>query len=67
MSPSFCFRDYVYKPLGGSRAGDLTTVRNLWIVFLLVGAWHGIAWKLSSISGSDPYAIGLNSIEDPKP
>jgi alginate O-acetyltransferase complex protein AlgI len=45
MSLSFWFRDYVYKPLGGSRAGDWTTVRNLWIVFLLVGAWHGAAWN----------------------
>ena len=38
------FRDYVYIPLGGSRAGQSTTLRNLMIIFLLVGAWHGAAW-----------------------
>jgi alginate O-acetyltransferase complex protein AlgI len=38
------FRDYVYIPLGGSRAGQQTTVRNLMVIFLLVGAWHGAAW-----------------------
>ena len=38
------FRDYVYIPLGGSREGQTKTVRNLMIIFLLVGAWHGAAW-----------------------
>jgi alginate O-acetyltransferase complex protein AlgI len=39
------FRDYVYIPLGGNRAGTLRTYRNLVIVFLLVGVWHGAAWQ----------------------
>ena len=38
------FRDYVYIPLGGSRVSQAVTVRNLLIVFLLVGAWHGAEW-----------------------
>jgi alginate O-acetyltransferase complex protein AlgI len=38
------FRDYVYIPLGGSREGQAKTVRNLMIIFLLVGFWHGAAW-----------------------
>lgn len=38
------FRDYVYIPLGGSRVSQSVTARNLLIVFLLVGAWHGAAW-----------------------
>ena len=38
------FRDYVYIPLGGSRVSQAVTVRNLMIIFLLVGAWHGAAW-----------------------
>jgi alginate O-acetyltransferase complex protein AlgI len=38
------FRDYLYIPLGGSRAGPGRTYLNLWIVFLLVGFWHGANW-----------------------
>ena len=45
MTLSAWFRDYVYIPLGGSRDGAWATVRNLWIVFLLAGAWHGASWN----------------------
>lgn len=38
------FRDYLYLPLGGSRSGQRATLRNLGIVFLLTGLWHGAAW-----------------------
>ena len=44
MTLSRWFRDYVYIPLGGSRGSQSETVRNLWFVFLLTGAWHGAAW-----------------------
>jgi alginate O-acetyltransferase complex protein AlgI len=39
------FRDYVYVPLGGSRGSTWSTTRNLWVVFLLCGAWHGASWS----------------------
>ena len=44
MSLTRWFRDYVYIPLGGNRKGGLTTYRNLFLIFLLSGVWHGAAW-----------------------
>jgi alginate O-acetyltransferase complex protein AlgI len=38
------FRDYLFVPLGGSRRGSAKTYRNLLLVFLLCGLWHGAAW-----------------------
>jgi alginate O-acetyltransferase complex protein AlgI len=45
------FRDYIYIPLGGNRRGALITVRNLAVIYLVTGIWHGadlsfIAWGL---------------------
>ena len=45
ISLSTWLRDYLYIPLGGSRGGQLATVRNLMITMLLGGLWHGAAWS----------------------
>jgi D-alanyl-lipoteichoic acid acyltransferase DltB (MBOAT superfamily) len=45
ISLSSWFRDYLYIPLGGSRMGKLRTVRNVFIVFLVSGFWHGASWN----------------------
>lgn len=45
ISLSSWLRDYLYKPLGGNRAGRWKTYRNLMITMLLGGVWHGAAWK----------------------
>ncbi len=39
------FREYVYIPLGGNRKGRVRTIRNLFVVWFLVGFWHGADWN----------------------
>ena len=38
------FRDYIYIPLGGSRGSKLFQIRNVFIIFLVSGFWHGANW-----------------------
>lgn len=45
ISLSSWFREYVYIPLGGNRKGTAKTIRNIFIVWLLTGFWHGAAWN----------------------
>jgi alginate O-acetyltransferase complex protein AlgI len=44
ISLSSWFRDYLYIPLGGSKGGDWTKIRNTFIIFLVSGFWHGANW-----------------------
>jgi D-alanyl-lipoteichoic acid acyltransferase DltB (MBOAT superfamily) len=44
ISLSSWFRDYLYIPLGGSRSGLIKTIRNVLIIFIVSGFWHGANW-----------------------
>ena len=45
MSLGTWFRDYVYIPLGGNRKGLPLQIRNIAVVWLLTGFWHGANWN----------------------
>ena len=45
MSLSSWFRDYVYIPLGGNRVSKIKWIRNIFVVWLFTGFWHGAAWN----------------------
>ncbi len=44
ISLSTWFRDYLYIPLGGSRGSLLKKTRNIFVIFVVSGFWHGAAW-----------------------
>lgn len=44
ISLSTWFRDYLYIPLGGSRGNTWKRIRNVFIIFMVSGLWHGANW-----------------------
>ena len=62
ISLSTWFRDYVYIPLGGSRAGQFRRIINLWIVFLLSGLWHGAAWTFVAWGALHAFYLSLEVV-----
>jgi D-alanyl-lipoteichoic acid acyltransferase DltB (MBOAT superfamily) len=57
VSLSSWFRDYVYIPLGGSRSGTIKAIRNVFIIFLISGFWHGANWTFITWGGI--HALGF--------
>ncbi|HVE84420.1 MAG TPA: MBOAT family O-acyltransferase [Myxococcales bacterium] len=51
LSLSTWLRDYLYIPLGGNRGSNARTLRNLMIVMVLGGLWHGADWRFALWGG----------------
>ena len=66
ISLSSWLRDYLYKPLGGSRRGPVRTGINLAITMLLGGLWHGAAWKFVAWGGLHGAALGIERMLRPR-
>jgi D-alanyl-lipoteichoic acid acyltransferase DltB (MBOAT superfamily) len=66
ISLSTWFRDYLYMPLGGSRVGFAKTIRNIFIIFIVSGFWHGANWTfiawgaLNALYFVPLYVFGMN-------
>jgi D-alanyl-lipoteichoic acid acyltransferase DltB (MBOAT superfamily) len=44
ISLSSWFRDYLYIPIGGSKGGKWLSIRNIFVIFIISGLWHGSNW-----------------------
>ena len=55
-------RDYLYFPLGGSRASPPRQFANLLVVMLLCGLWHGAAWTFIVWGGLHGLALGVHRL-----
>lgn len=62
MTLSRWFRDYVYFPLGGNKQGQRYTVRNLVIVAILSGIWHGAGWTFLIWGAMHALALAVNRL-----
>jgi D-alanyl-lipoteichoic acid acyltransferase DltB (MBOAT superfamily) len=45
ISLSTWFKDYLYIPIGGSKKGKWISIRNVFIIFIISGFWHGASWN----------------------
>jgi alginate O-acetyltransferase complex protein AlgI len=60
ISLSSCLRDYLYIPMGGSRAGTAMTYRNLMLTMLIGGLWHGASWVFVAWGAYHGVLLSLN-------
>jgi D-alanyl-lipoteichoic acid acyltransferase DltB (MBOAT superfamily) len=61
ISLSSWFRDYVYIPLGGSRASRPRSALNMLVTFLVSGFWHGAAWQFLCWGGLNGVATAATA------
>jgi len=57
-------RDYLYVPLGGSRAGEVRQVGNVVLTMLLGGLWHGANWNCVAWGGLQGLGLAVNHVWD---
>jgi alginate O-acetyltransferase complex protein AlgI len=72
ISLSSWFKSYIYIPLGGSQAGHAIALRNILVIFLISGLWHGANWTfilwgaLHAAMFIPLYLIGVNRVHKHK-
>jgi alginate O-acetyltransferase complex protein AlgI len=64
ISLSNWMRVYLYVPLGGNRKSEARTYVNLWIVFLISGAWHGASWNFIAWGAYYGFFLSLERAAD---
>jgi alginate O-acetyltransferase complex protein AlgI len=62
ISLSSFMREYLYVPLGGNRVSKAKSYRNLWIVFLISGIWHGAAWPFVAWGAFHGFFLTLDKL-----
>lgn len=62
MTLSRWLRDYLYIPLGGNRRGNLKTLRNVFLTFLIGGIWHGAGWTFVAWGAMHGLALCVHRI-----